>query len=154
MATQSRKPRSREPAPKLALDRTLGEVFTDARDAMKPKLGYQAIAHRLYAQSHIDISHTTVAKYHTDVVQLPDVEIVLALVDFYGLTLTDLPDGIRGRCERLRDRLAAVSRGGRAKYAPRDSNPEPADITLSGDLTANCVTSGTPGSHRSVRSAA
>ena len=98
MATKARKPRSRPPT-------TLGEVLTAARKKFDPMPSYETIARNL----SIEVSHWTVSKYHTDVVQVPDVEIIQALIDLYGLTLADLPADVRERCERLRDRLIAAS---------------------------------------------
>lgn len=115
--------------------RTLGEVLTEARDALDPPPSFEQIARQLEG---VTVSFQTVINYHDDAVAKPSVEIVQALVDFYGLTLTDLPDDLRERCELLRDRLVAASSGRRRKYAPRDSNPEPADF---GHYGRNGVTS-------------
>lgn len=120
---------------KRTQNRTLGEVLTEARDALDQPPSFEQIARRLQG---VTVSFQTVINYHDDAVAKPSVEIVQALVDFYGLKLTDLPDDLRERCEQLRDRLVAASTGRRRKYAPRDSNPEPADL---GHMGIN-VTSG------------
>jgi hypothetical protein len=86
--------------------RSLGQVFSAQREALDPMPSYEAIAKRLMP---VEASHTTVAKYHADVVRLPDIEIVQALMDFYGMSLKDLPDDVRFRCERVRDGLVAAS---------------------------------------------
>lgn len=138
--TRSKKVGKLRAVAKKRPERTLGQVLTDARDDLEDPPSFEQIARRL--ESHgVSISFQTVINYHDDAVKKPDVEIVLALVAFYGLRLGDLPEEIRRRCEALRDRLVASSRQSRPKadrYAPRDSNPEPADL---GHIIPNSVTS-------------
>lgn len=113
---------------------TLGQVLKAARkEAGDP--AFDTIARRLEIDWGVMVTYQTVINYHDDAVAKPDLEIVQALVAYYGLTLADLPADIRERCERLRDRLVAASanhpsRTGRKGYAPRDSNPEPAEYGL------------------------
>ena len=74
-------------------ERTLGEVLTEARDALDDPPSFEQIARRLEHHG-VTVSFQTVINYHDDAVKKPDVEIVLALASNVEPGQTALWDGL------------------------------------------------------------
>lgn len=100
---------------------TLGHVLTRYRDARYPS-GVSAGAFKTdfdRAIAYLDVSGTTLANYHVaGQIKKPDVEIVEALVAFYGIPLAELPPDIARRVVELRDRLLKIVSGITTRFAP------------------------------------
>jgi hypothetical protein len=113
---------------------TLGGLLRAARERDADALSFEKMARHFEKVYGVDVTGQTLSNYHHDEVQKPNVEIVLVLVEYYGLKFRDLPADIRIRCEQTLERF--VSATGTRKYAPRDSNPEPADSVDKGSNVA------------------
>lgn len=92
-------------------EETFGDLLTRWRDARWPGGISQGAFKTEFDRAiiYLDASSTTLANYHVPgQIQKPDMEIVEALVRFYGIPLAELPEDIRKRVTELRDRLLKI----------------------------------------------
>lgn len=90
-------------APKAA-GRTLGEIFTEAKEARKNS--HQAVANYILLHQGQTVTGTTIGNYHNDSVATHDPVLVAGIAEFYGLTLDQLPPAIQEQCYRAYRALA------------------------------------------------
>lgn len=101
---------------------TLGAVFT--REFKKRDVSYQNVADEVSLLIGRRITDQGIIGYHRDQIAKPDPVLVAGIANYYGLSMSQLPSTVQETCRKAQ---AELNRLTRRKYAPRDSNPEPAD---------------------------
>ncbi len=117
---------------------TLGAVFT--REFVKRDVSFQKIADEVSELIGRRITDQGIIGYHRDEVQKPDPVLVAAIANCYGLRMSQLPSSVQETCRRAQTELNRLTR---RRYAPRDSNPEPADVGFAaeGDMKVAPISS-------------
>lgn len=112
---------------------TLGQVFTDAKEAREAK--FAQVRDYLLLEHGLNVTNQTVANYHHDRPGAENPELIAGIAAFYGLTLSDLPEWARVRCERNQRVLALVGGDGAGRLTGGSSNAPSHDGTSDQEVT-------------------
>lgn len=89
--------------------RTVSEAFRSAFDACSPKVSYGDIATAVSERLGVSVTDQAIANYHTGkVTKRPNLVLIAAIADVYGLRSNDLPEDIAQLCAQALDVLGEL----------------------------------------------